>query len=472
MGTELTKRPGWLTLRPGWLTKRRGTDIVGDVVGAFESETAAVFLSTAPGREHIALQVLVGFLALAVALSCVVKLDIVVTGTGRIAPVQGELYVSPYSSGIVKQVNVKAGEFVKKGQALATLDPTFTQADLQQMQEHLSSDVAVVAREQAELAGTVPVFPKQDSYQKLQAEIWRKRHDDYAANVKNFDGQILSSQALMDQYKSDVVQYTQRLKLASEVENTYQPLLTQGYVSKLQLLTATDTRTEMTRLLADAKNQVESNAQTMAALKAQRDAYIQQWYSATGTQLVLDENDLDTTRQGLEKAQKLRDLVTLDAPEDAIVVKVGKLSPGSVYSGGGTDAITPGTDPLFTLMPLNAPLFADLWVATQDVGFVKLGHEVRMKLDAYRFLEYGVAKGKVQSISENSFTVDDNGQPVPPYFKVHVAITDAHLHGVSKSFRLLPGDTLTGDVMVGSRTIMSYLVEGVLSTTSRAMREP
>jgi hypothetical protein len=37
---------------------------------------------------------------------------------------------------------------------------------------------------------------------------------------------------------------------------------------------------------------------------------------------------------------------------------------------------------------------------------------------------------------------------------------------------LLPGDTLTGDVMVGSRTIMSYLVEGVLSTTSRAMREP
>src|SRR5208337_4995352 len=168
MGTELTKRPGWLTLRPGWLTKRRRTDIVGDVVGAFESETAAVFLSTAPGREHIALHVLVGFLALAVVLSCVAKLDIVVTGTGRIAPVKGELYVSPYNSGIVKQVNVKAGEFVKKGQALATLDPTFTQADLLQLQEHLSSDIAVVAREQAEMAKAVPAFPNQDSYQKLQ----------------------------------------------------------------------------------------------------------------------------------------------------------------------------------------------------------------------------------------------------------------------------------------------------------------
>src|SRR5208337_5123035 len=181
-------------------------------------------------------------------------------------------------------------------------------ADLLQLQEHLSSDIAVVAREQAEMAKAVPAFPNQDSYQKLQADIWRKRHDDYVANVKNFDGQILSTQALIYQYKSDVVQYTQRLKLASEVENTYQPLLAQGYVSKLQVLTATDNRTEIARLLADAENLVESNVQTMAALKAQRDAYIQQWYSDTGTQLVLDENDLDTTRQGLEKAQKLRDL--------------------------------------------------------------------------------------------------------------------------------------------------------------------
>jgi len=154
------------------------------------------------------------------------------------------------------------------------------------------------------------------------------------------------------------------------------------------------------------------------------------------------------------------------------VVKVGKLSPGSVYSGGGADAVTPGTDPLFTLMPVNAPLFADVWVASQDVGFVKAGHEVRMKLDAYRFLEYGVAKGVVKTISENSFTVDDNNQPVAPYFKVHVAITEVNLHGVPKHFRLLPGDTLTGDVMVGKRTIMSYLLDGIRRTTSEAMREP
>jgi hemolysin D len=87
-------------------------------------------------------------------------------------------------------------------------------------------------------------------------------------------------------------------------------------------------------------------------------------------------------------------------------------------------------------------------------------------------LEYGVIKGRVESVSENSFTLDDNNQPTTPYFKVHVAITEVKLRHVPKNFRLVPGNTLTGDVMVGERTIMSYLVEGVLRQTSQAMREP
>ena len=134
--------------------------------------------------------------------------------------------------------------------------------------------------------------------------------------------------------------------------------------------------------------------------------------------------------------------------------------------------MSPGTDPLFTLMPVNAPLFADVAVSSSDIGFVRVGQVVRMKLDAYRFLEYGVVEGAVKSISENSFTVDSNNQPVAPYFKAHVAITAVKLRNVPKTFRLLPGDTLTGDVMVGERTIMSYLVDGLLRTTSEAMREP
>ena len=448
---------------------RRRSNIVGEVVGAFESDTAGVFLRTAPANEHIILYVLAGMLVLAVGLMAIVKLDRVVTGTGRIVTAAGSLYVSPFDTGIVRQVNVKAGDVVKKGQVLATLDPTFTHADLLQLQQKLGSDEAAVARLEAELSGRPYTFSATDPHQSLQGGIWAKRQSEYRYNLADFDGRIHGAESQVAQARSDVQEYTKRMKLADEVEKVYQPLLEKGYVSKLQLMQATDARAEMGRLLADAQNQVSSLGQTFASLKAQRESYIQKWNSDTGTELVTIRNDLDVTRQNLQKAQKLSDLSSLDSPADAVVLKVGKVSSGSV-AGSGAQSL--GQDPLFTLVPLDAPVDADVNVSARDIGFIKIGDPVQLKLDAYRYMQHGTAKGVIKTISEGSFTTDDNNTPVEPYFKVRVTIKEVHLRNVPPDFRLIPGMTLAGDVMVGRRSILSYLVEGGLRTGSEAMREP
>jgi HlyD family type I secretion membrane fusion protein len=226
----------------------------------------------------------------------------------------------------------------------------------------------------------------------------------------------------------------------------------------------------MSRLLADASNQANQARQTLDSLKAQRDAYIQKWHSDTGAQLVADRNDLDITRQNLAKAQKMSDLTTLDSPADAVVLRVGKVSAGSVATGGG--ALNVGQEPLFTLVPLDAPVEADVNIRAADIGFIKVGDPVQLKLDAYRFMQHGTAKGIIKTISEGSFTTDENNMAVEPYFKVRVEIKEAQLRNVPKDFRLVPGMTLIGDIMVGKRTILSYLVEGALRTGSEAMREP
>jgi len=449
---------------------RRASHAVSTVVGAFESETAAVFVRTAPTRQHIILYALVGIIAVAIALAAVVKLDRVVTSTGRIVTTAGALYVSPFDTGIVKQINVKAGDVVRKGQVLATLDPTFTHADLQQLQQRLASDEAAVARLEAELAGKPYKFSKTDDAQVLQGGIWQKRQAEYKSNLDDFDGRIRSTEAQVSQYQADAKGYSQRLKAAQDVEKLYKPLLEKGYVSKLQAMQAADESTERGRLLNDAQNQGKSATETLASLRAQRAAFVEKWHSDTGTELVTTRNELDVTRQNLEKAQKLSDLVSLDAPADAVVLNVGKVSSGSV-AGGGAQGGT-GQDPLFTLVPLDAPQEADINVDARNIGFIKPGDPVQLKLDAYRFLQHGTVKGRIKTISEGSFTVDDNNVPVPPYFKVRVAVTDAHLRNVPADFRLIPGMTLTGDIMVGRRTILSYLVEGGLRTGSEAMREP
>ena len=56
-------------------------------------------------------------------------------------------------------------------------------------------------------------------------------------------------------------------------------------------------------------------------------------------------------------------------------------------------------------------------MATRDVGFMRAGDNVKLKIDAFNYQEHGTAVGRVRWIGEDQWTVDDNGQPIAPYYK-------------------------------------------------------
>ncbi len=425
---------------------REEEDELYDVLSAFESETTGVLVRTAPRAERMILHILVVMLTSLVALSALVKVDRVVTGQGEMVSVGGPLYVSPLNSGVIKAVHVKPGDIVKKG-----------------------SDKALIERLTSE-QNDRPYQPSgSNPYNDLQLSIWHQRHAEYAANIANYDAQIRNAQAIISQYQSDARQYRKRRDLALERENMMDPLAGKGYVSPLQLNSVRDSREEAERQYSAAQSQIVSQQQIESAARAQRAAYVEKWHADVGSQLVAARNDLDAQSQNLEKAEKLLELGTLTSPADAIVLKIAKISAGAVATVTAPgDANYPQ---LFTLAPLDAPLEAEIQVPAADIGFIRVGDPVMVKLDAYSFIRHGTAKGEIKSISEGSFTTNDNNQPVPPYFKVRVKMTEVKLHDVPQDFRLIPGMTLAGDVMVGRRTILSYFVEGTLRTGSEAMRE-
>ena len=450
---------------------RRRPDSLGMIVSAFESETQGVFLKTAPRNEHLVLYTLAGMLVLAVVLMAVLKLDRVVTGTGRIVPTQGSIYVQSFSQAIIRAIKVKVGDVVHKGQVLATLDPTFSNATLSQTQAKLDSDHSLAARLQAEVDNKPYAPDGSGPYDRLQLSIWHQRQSEYQSQVLSYDSQVLNAEATIGQYEKDIEGYTSRLGLATQLETMDETLEQKGYGSRLKTLASTDTRVEEQRLLADAQNQMAAERQTASSLKAQRAAYVEKWHSDAGTDLVNARNDLDKTEQDLNTAKELKSLTSVVAPADAVVVKIGKASTGSV-TGPPADSST-GTDALFTLMPLTNTYEADVDIESLDEGFVAPGEKVRIKLDAYRYMVHGVAKGVIKSITQESFRVDqDTNQPRSPYVQARIAITDAHLRNVPSDFRLVPGMTVVADVVVGRRTILSYLVEGAMRTGSEAMREP
>jgi hemolysin D len=475
MSAESEKPRYFLATRNSTEVARRASGVVGDVIGAFESDTVAVFVRTAPASEHMTLYVFSGLLILAIVFTVFVSLDRVVTSQeGWIVPTAGSIYVSPFDMGVVKELHVRVGDIVKKGQSLATLDPTATQADVDQLREHMNSDIAQIAREKDELARRPYVYDKKDHYQAIQGALWIQRQGEFKSTVENYEGQIKSAEAQYDEARSDVEKYTIRLKIADDIAGIYKPLVDKGYASNLQLLQSTDTDTEINRLLNDAKNEVTQYAETEAALKAQLAAYIKTWDAATSTQLVADENDRDQTQDSLDKAQQMKDLNSLDAPEDGIVTQIGQVSKGSVEAGASSATTSLQQPPLVTLAPLHAPLETELDISTQDIGFIRPGDSVTLKVDAFPYIRFGTVKGVVTRISEASYATDINGQVevAGPFFKVYVTAKQYQLRNVPKDYRLVAGMSLTGDILVGSRTLWSYITEGAMRTGLEAMREP
>ena len=108
---------------------------------------------------------------------------------------------------------------------------------------------------------------------------------------------------------------------------------------------------------------------------------------------------------------------------------------------------------------------------------------VAIKFDTFPFTQYGLAYGKVRTISADSFTAADeqrtrsgavplNPSSSEPYFRARITIENVALHDVPVGFRLAPGMPVTADIKVGKRTVLDYLLGRILPVTQEGMREP
>jgi HlyD family type I secretion membrane fusion protein len=456
-----------------WLEMFRRPALAAPGVRAFDSPTAEVLAQTDPTTERGTLYLLALMVFVLGLFISLVKIDRVVTATGRLVPISGGITVQPLETQIISRILVGVGDVVKKGQVLAVCDPTFAQADRTHLEQQLSSLEAETRRMTAEEEGRTFVADPAKPYDALQAQIFAQRRAEYRSGVADFDQRISAADAQVAGLHKDIDNYKSRLKLAGEMEGMHSKLAKDGYVSRLQWLTVQDQQVELTRQLSDAENTLTATVRQLDALKEQRKVYIEKWRDDNLTALVTARNAMEAARQDLAKAERVSELVNLVAPADGIVTRVPSLSTGGVATGA---------QPLFNLVPVDAPLEARVQIDAQDVGFIKVGDPVNIKFDSFKFLEHGVGHGKVKTISQDSFTeastqdaVSNNGEGTQmrsAFYDARVSITDLQLHDLPSQARLLAGMTLNVDIVVGQRTILWYLLGGAMRSGSEAMREP
>src|SRR5262249_31741370 len=149
--------------------------------------------------------------------------------------------------------------------------------------------------------------------------------------------------------------------------------------SRLTYLEATNQRLELARNLEQEKNALAETHHALESVRADRETFFRQWQGQIDADLIQHRTDRDSAMEQLVKATNHHDLLDLRASTDGIVLNMGKFSVGSVL---------PEATPLLTLVPVDVPLEAEVRIDAEQIGFVRPGDPVTIKVEAYNYLEH------------------------------------------------------------------------------------
>ena len=95
----------------------------------FQSDARKIDERRPPWVARATLYVLVAVIIIAGIWAAVAKVDRIVVAPGKLVTTTSTIVVQPLETSTVRSLHARVGDIVRKGDALATLDPTFSEAD-------------------------------------------------------------------------------------------------------------------------------------------------------------------------------------------------------------------------------------------------------------------------------------------------------------------------------------------------------
>lgn len=432
------------------------------LLAEFLPEAQAIEFRDPPRSRRTVFYTLLTLIICIILWSTLSEIDKLVVARGRLVTPLPNLVVQPLEPGILKSIHVRVGQQVEKGEALAVLDPTFATADVSQLQSRIDTLSLQAQRLEAELEGNIVLKNNLNATQlELQANILTERQAAYTARLRQLDQTIEQLKASLATNKQNQSTLANRLNSLRELENMHTKLQAQDFSSRAQVIEIQDKRLEIERDYQESVFQEKEIDKQITKTQAERQAFSKSWRQDVMEKLSETLQQRDEILEQMNKARLRSELVNLTAPADAIVLEIGQKSVGSVVEEA---------EALFILVPTNAVLEAEVEVAPADIGELRVGDPARIKVDAYPFQKHGTMQGTVQNVSADTFSRQTEIGPTF-YYLARIRLDNTHLERVPSPTRLLPGMTLSGEIITGKRSVISYFLYPVLRVMDESFRE-
>lgn len=328
--------------------------------------------------------------------------------------------------GVIDEILVKEGQYVKKGTLLVKLEKSQEAAALEAITAKDASLKIKLMRLKAEVYGGGLKFPS-EFVQSRYSDFIRTQEKLYTLRQKALNDEVSSLQSALDLKKKEL--------------ELNKPLVASGDIGELKILTLKRQITDLEGNILNTKNKYFQSAQE---------------------EMTKAEDELSMNQQMLTDKSVILERSAINAYMDAIVKNIVITTKGA--------KVRPG-DVILQLVPVGDELIIEAKLSPTDISFIKKGQKALVKLDTYDFSIYGMFYGKVKYISPDTI-MEKTPKGDESYYRVQIVLDQGQLLSKKgKEIEITPGMGAQVDIVTGKRTALNYLAKPIVKTLDESFTE-
>ncbi len=425
----------------------------------FISSTSAAVLDTVSYKISTVVKIVVSFIFLFIIYAVSFDIDEISRGEGQFIPTSKVQHLKNLEGGVVSSIYVREGDSVKKGQVLVKLNPISYQSKLDENNIRLQELNVKAARLKAESRG----LPMEEiiceencdqSFIDIEKNYYLSNKKELERNIsKQLEQLKYQESALVDaKYKHSVLE--ENYLLLSEEFETKKRLEEQKIFTKYELRTLERELNDASSALSSAKEVIVQTKAQIAEIKngiEETKLTFRNKAASIYNETVAEILRIKETKKNLEDIIKR---TTVRSPVDGIVKELFVHTEGS--------SIEPSAD-IVTIVPDNYEMVAEVKMKPEEIAKLHIGQDVKLKVTAFDYSIYGDLEGKITNISPDTITDKDTGES---HYLIYVKTKRNYLNNNEK-YKIKVGMMVNADVLVGKKSIMSFLLKPILKTTQR-----
>ena len=298
-----------------------------------------------------------------------------------------------------------------------------------------------------------------DGVEKRKSDLVEAEYKAYVSNIKENQKKVHLAMQRKRLVEEQVINFNKVFFYHQEEVEILEVGASKGLISKIRLAEAKQKSSREVERLATAKNNYKEAESQIELLQQERMSYQAEFKRELRIRLDSIEKSIDETKLEIKKIEHNIALHQVVSPLSGYVDNMAVYSTGDVVSF---------SQKLLEVIPDDGPLVVKAYIKNEDIGFIRIGQAVTVKVDAYPFIRYGSLVGKVTHIAKDTLRSNKSAAP----YKLTIKLKEREFSFNGESLELMSGMSVIAEINIGQRSLAGYFFEPLSKTVTESFREP